>query len=387
MRPIAAEMPRITEDGLLLRLGQRVFGDVGKPDHAREIASMEVPARMNVLTDVLVRDSSLLSLRAEADDQAIYDAYGHDFTMLARYRDAFEKTIRAAILARADAAHAPAREFLAPIAEQIDGISHKPSIELGAETLALPRDERLGKLQELFRNEARSFTQRVATWLHMLVESEHVCVVEWLNPTAARYHFFRMDSSEQVLGRTVHDPGMSLRGRTVTTKTRTKVEVHNERRTHTIVGARTHSLDRYTERVPHRIAELINTMPSEVRQFASIVSGTATQESVTRRLASGEIKVDEHSVFVEDPAVTLFDTFAIAGYGGSAAEPARSTYQGHALTKANRALLWSLVATGAATLMIEPFGGVRGMVMVAIVGLLLTAISQLGMRMNSRSGR
>jgi hypothetical protein len=47
-----------------------------------------------------------------------------------------------------------------------------------------------------------------------------------------------MQSSRKELAREVRDPGMSVRGREVTTRTQTLVNVEEERRDHTVLNAR-----------------------------------------------------------------------------------------------------------------------------------------------------
>ena len=48
-----------------------------------------------------------------------------------------------------------------------------------------------------------------------------------------------------------------------------------------------------------------------------------------------------------DPALALFNSWAINGWGGSTPEPARSFYQGHAISNANKILALELMGTAA----------------------------------------
>ena len=256
---------------------------------------------------------------------------------------------------------------------------HEPTLDLGPDTLRLAPAGRLKALQAQYKADVESLKVGVAVWLHVLAESEYVCLIDWLNPNAVRYHFFRMESTSKELSRDRHDPGMSLKGRHVTTTVTSKTEVISERRAHTVVNAKSYKLEEFLGRVPDRIARLVNDMPPEVRQFATIIGGTVTQEEVARRTASSKIETTKTSVWVDDPAVALFDTFAIAGYGGTTAESAQSVYAGHALQRANTWLMGSGVGTIAATA-VAAFEGPRIAGMVFLVCAILTIFSQIGMR-------
>ncbi len=135
--------------------------------------------------------------------------------------------------------------------------------------------------------------------------------------------------------------------------------------------------------MPKRIAQLVDDMPPEVRQFATIISGRVTQEQVSRKTASSQIETHTTSVWVDDPAVALFDTFAIAGYGGTSAEPARAVYAGHAIQKANNWFFGSAVGTAACTIG-AAFAGGRAAVVVFAICATLTLLSQIGMRIGSK---
>lgn len=386
MATVTAARPRVTEEGISLRVGDRVFGVKQKTLNIATIARVEIPSGLHALSVALLAESALIPLSTGSDDEAINEAYGHDLGLLTRYRDGFKKVIDCAVLARAQADDRRARGFLSKMTEEIADVMHKPTLDLGAETLRLPRDERLALLQTQFRADVETLKQSLATWFHLLVESELVGVLEWINPAAVRYHYFRMKDRQAELGRTVEDPGMRLEGRTVTTTIHNLVTTEDERRVHTVVNVKPYPLDQFTERVPARIAELVDKMPSEVRQFARILVGNVTQEEV-KRTVSSQVITEKRSVFVPDPTIALFDTFTIAGYGGTAAEPARSVYQGHALGRANKVLAWSLAATVVLAILAEPFGGIRGSFIVVLIGLVITAISQIGMRMSSSGDR
>ena len=137
--------------------------------------------------------------------------------------------------------------------------------------------------------------------------------------------------------------------------------------------------------MPTRIAELINTMPAEVRQFATIITGDVTNEQVVRKVGSTQTEVQTHSIFHPDPAVALFDTFAIAGYGGTSAETARALYQGHPIKRLNSWLVISLLSTAAAAVAAEPFVGGRGAIGVAAIGLFLIAVYHMAARFSTPS--
>src|SRR5262249_56745191 len=171
----------------------------------------------------------------------------------------------------------------------------------GPDSLHLEAPDLLGRLQAEFLADLESLKQGLAVWLHVLAESEYVSVIEWLGADALRYHFFRMDTLKEVLGQEVKTEGDRFRGRTVTTSTKVKTEVFNERRSHTVVSARRRSLAEYRGKVPKRIAELIDAIPPEIRQFVSIIDGNVTQEEVYRRLALGKVETEVKAVFIPDP--------------------------------------------------------------------------------------
>src|SRR5262249_51505152 len=185
-------------------------------------------------------------------------------------------------------------------------------------------------------------------------------------------------------GRKVEQSGNLFVGITTTTTTRRIVRVFNERRVHTVVNARSRTPDAYPDRVPERVAGLLDTIPAEVRPFVTIVDGQVTREEIHRRLTSSKTEVETHSVYRPDPAVGLFNTWAITGWGGSLDEPATSTYQGHMSRRTNGILVASAIATLAAAAATVPFAGPRGAGVVILIGAILTALSQIGMRVDKR---
>jgi hypothetical protein len=383
MKPVPDSVARITNDGLGLILGERTYGqEAQKADYFGRLKEMNVPKALDALSDVLVKNSKLLALADQSDRSLIYAAYGLDLDMMRRYRDGFKLTIDAAVLARADSRHEDAQAFLKRVTEEISGIVHEPTMNLGPEALKLERSALLVALQEQFRQDVESLKQGVAIWLHVLAESDYLSVIEWFNTDALRYHFFRMDSARDV-DRKVTRTGNVIQGRTTTTETKTKTEIFSERRSHTVINARRNSLGEYQARVPKRIGGLIDTIPPEVRQFVTIIDGTVSQEEVTRRLTSRKVETDVKSVYVPDPALALFDTWAINGWGGTTAEAARSTYKDHPLRKADKVLLGSIAAAVVAVLL-AALEGSRAAALVAGVAAILIFFSQLGMRIDKR---
>ena len=383
MKPVPASVARITTDGLGLILGERTYGqDAQESEYFGRLKEMNVPKALDSLSDVLIAHSNLLALLTGSDRSAIYRAYGLDLEMMRRYRDGFNVTIDAALLARADRSHEDAQAFLKRVTQEISGIVHEPTMNLGPETLKLEPSALLVALQEQFRQDVESLKQGVAIWLHVLAESEYVSVIEWFNTDALRYHFFRMDSTRDV-DRKVTRTGDFIQGHTTTTETKTKTEIFSERRSHTVVNARRNSLNEYQARVPERIRNLIDTIPPEVRQFVTIIDGTVSQEEVTRRLTSSKVETEVKSVYTPDPALALFDTWAINGWGGTTAEVARATYRDHPLRKADTVLLWSIVAAVVLVLLALMEGGRRA-ALVGMVAVILIFFSQLGMRIDKR---
>ena len=382
MELVDPSVPRITEEGLMLIIGGRTYGDAAATlDGLRH---MPVPAAMDALSESLQRHSKLAALAPDAGSEAIYDAYGHDLGLLTRHRAAFEKTIAAAVRARAAPDRGAAQAFLERITEQIAEIDHEPKLDLGAEALKLDPVALSARLRDQFSADIDDLKRSVAAWMHMLAEDDDVSVIEWINPRALRYHFFRIEEERQQLARDERRSGDYIRGRTVTTTVTDRVSVVSERRVHTVVNAQSYRPEQYLRRVPERIARLIDAIPAEVKPFVTIIDGTVSKENVHRQVAETRIVTETRSVFIPDPALALFNTWAVTGWGGSVEEPARSLYRGHVLARANNILSAELAGTVVAAGLGGVAEGRRGAIVTAAVCLVLTAFQQLGMRISDR---
>jgi hypothetical protein len=384
MKPVPESEPRLTSEGLGMLIAGREYGQrkQGK-DYFESLKSMTIPSSLNRLSDAIESASKLLALLPNAELDNIYDAYGEDLKLITRYRLAFEVTIDAAVKGRAASDQEAAQRFLDLVREGIKGIVHESSLHLSHDNLGLPAGELLKQLQRQFKDDVQSLKESIAMWLHILSENEVVSVIEWFGEKALRYHFFRVESSK-LADKSVKTVGDHFVGRTVTTTTKTTTEVIAEKRTHTVVKARKYSLTEYRNKVPERIATLISALPPEVRPFATIIDGTLSHEEVTRKLISHDVKTETKSVFIEDPALALFDTYAIDGWGGSTPEAATSTYKGHPEAAADRWLTWSLIATGLCAAAVTVELGVRGALLVALIGGFLTTASQIFMRFGKK---
>lgn len=382
MELVDPSVPRITEEGLMLIIGGRTYGDAAATlDGLRH---MPVPAAMDALSESLQRHSKLAALAPDAGSEAIYDAYGHDLGLLTRHRAAFEKTIAAAVRARAAPHRGAAQAFLERITAQIAEIDHEPKLDLGAEALKLDPAALSARLRDQFSADIDDLKRSVAAWMHMLAEDDDVSVIEWINPRALRYHFFRIEEERQQLARDERRSGDYIRGRTVTTTVTDRVSVVSERRVHTVVNAQSYRPEQYLRRVPERIARLIDAIPAEVKPFVTIIDGTVSKENVHRQVAETRIVTETRSVFIPDPALALFNTWAVTGWGGSVEEPARSLYRGHVLARANNILSAELAGTVVAAGLGGVAEGRRGAIVTAAVCLVLTAFQQLGMRISDR---
>jgi len=382
MKLVDPSVPRVTEDGLKLIIGGRTYGDAASTPDA--LLHMRVPEQMRRLGEALEQRSKLAGLPEAADRDAIYHAYGHDLDLLTRYRGGFRKTIEAAIRARAAPDQHTAQAFLDRTVERLAELDHEPTLELGPEALRLDEPALVARLRDQFRADVAQLQSSIAAWMHLLAEDEHVSVIEWFNPRALRYHFFRVDEDRQELTRNETRTGDIFRGRTITTRTRSRVNVVCERRVHTVVSAQSYRPETYPRRVPERIARLVDDIPAEVKPFVTIIDGTVTREDVHRSIAETRIVSETRSVFIPDPAIALFDTWAVTGWGGSAAEPARSLYRGHTIARANSIFSLELVGTMLATMIAGVAEGRRGAMVVGAVGLILTAFQQIGMRIPDR---
>ena len=384
MKPVPFDIPRLTEDGLAVLVGDRLYGDEAAGRHLDKLKKMSVPREMDALGSMLTNQSRLLALSAGSTQETIYDSYGRDLELLVRYRNAFKKTIDAAVRGRASSDDGTAQKFLDRATEEISEIVHEPTLDLGPDALKLAPAELCGRLQQQFRSDVESLKQNVAIWLHLLAEADYVSVVEWFNPKVLRYHFFRMDSVHQEVGRQQTTSGNFITGRTITTTVEKNVTTFNERRVHTVVNASSVAPDAYLRRVPERIAHLMNSIPAEVKPFVTIIDGMVSQEQIHRRLASSQIETETHSVYIPDPALALFNSWAINGWGGSTPEESRSLYRDHALAKANRWLFGELVGSFLLAAAAASFEGRRGAIVVGVICLTLTLFQQLGMRIENR---
>jgi hypothetical protein len=382
MKLVDPSVPRVTEEGLRLIIGGRTYGDAAST--LGDLREMPVPPEMDALSAALQQRSKLGALAPDCTTEAIYDAYGHDLELLARYGAAFKKTIEAAVRARAAPDQQAAQAFLERMIAQIAEIDHAPTLDLGADALQLDSVQLLAKLREQFDTNVEHLKQSVAAWMHMLAEDDDVSVIEWFNPRALRYHFFRLDEEREELARKQTRTGDVFRGRTITTTSKERVSVISERRVHTVVNAQSHRPDEYLRRVPERIARLIDAIPAEVKPFVTIIDGTVSKEDVHRRLAETKVVTETRSVFIPDPALALFDTWAVTGWGGSVEEPARSLYRGHVISKANKVLIAELAGTMVAAGLGSFAEGRRGAIVIGAVCLILTAFQQLGMRIPER---
>jgi hypothetical protein len=366
-------------DGIARTINGRTYGQTSVDSFAN-LRQMPVPKEMDALVAALHRESKLLALTLGSPAEVIHNAYGADLQLLIRYRNAFRQTIEAAVHARADTHHTDAQAFLADMVGALGDIAHEPNLDLSADTVKLEPAQLLARMQDEFRSDAEDLKSGVAIWVHALVENDIVSVIERLGAHGVKYHFYHMTSDRQEVDRKTDDPGMSLRGRFVTSTVKNAVNVFSERRVHTVLNARSHALDEYTRRVPARIARLIDAIPPEVKQFVTIMDGNVSKEEVHRRQESGEIVTETHKVWVSDPTPALFDSWALAGWGGSLAEPARSTYQGHVAQKANREFLIAVSLTLLLSGLAFRFDGIRAGSLVLAVCLILVLMRQMAIR-------
>lgn len=385
MKTVDETVPRLTSDGLALILGGRTYGAecLDANDDGR-LPRMRIPPEIASFAELLLGKSRLLGLAENSAAAVIYDACDQDLRLLRSYRDACHALVERAVKARAAPDHKEAQTILERVIAELTPLTYQPSLTLGADALRLGPAALLRRLQSQFRTDVQDLAFKVAAWFHVLAENEHVCVLERFNATTLRYHFLRMDEIREELSRNVQRSGNLIEGVTTTTTTKTRVRVFNERRTHTLVGARTHLLGNYPARVPKRVALLIDSVPAELQPFIRIIDGHVTHEEVERRLSANKIEVETQSVYRPDPALVIFDTWVVTGWGGSTPEPSRSIYRRHPLARAKAILVASAAASLALAGLIEPIGGLRASAAVAVAGLLVSALGQLGLRLELR---
>jgi|GEM_PF-5385171 hypothetical protein len=375
-------LDRPVQGGVPLDVNGFKYGD---PDWLAKAKQVSVPNDLNALVVSLCEQSKLLALPATALPQDIHAAYGADLSLLMRTRSAFKTTLEAAVHARADESHIDAQAFLSGLVAQVGDIEHQPKLDLGADVMKLEPPARLARLQQDFRDDVEELKESLVIWLNALTEADIISAVEWLDTgrTAVKYHFFWLASNRQNLGEKTHDPGMNLVGRHVTTTTETRVNIVGERRTHTVVDAQAFPLGEYTRAVPKRIASFIDQIPWEVRPFVTIIDGNLVKEEVARTTDLSRTERTERNVWVRDPTPTLFGLWALSGWGGSTPESVSSLYQGHAIQRANKALLIELTVLVVAIALAVFKGGGRLAAMIAIGGIIVIAAHQLSMRVEA----
>lgn len=379
MKPVDEKVARLSTEGLELILGGRTYG-AEEGDHAGRFR-MDLPPKLKKLATDLLESSRIQALSSAASYEMIYTAYGHDLPMLQRCRAGLTACIDAAIRSRAAASDEDAQAFLEKLATELKPFEHEPTLSLGSEALRLTPAALVPQLQLQLQTDVDSIVRGAALWLDALAERECISLVEWFNPSAARYHFFRMGEVRDDLGSSATKAGNHFEGFTTTTEQKTRITVFDERRTHTVVNTRMHDLSEYRGPVPERIARFIDRIPRELRRYASVIEGSVTREEIVRKdNLSSRVDVQTHSVFEPDPAVVLFDAWALTGWGGSSGEPSGSSYQGSPASRADVALIVLFIITGLASVLVMSVAGGRAAILVAIFGGIMTLMNQIGMR-------
>src|SRR5262249_29214904 len=75
MKPVPFDIPRLTEDGLAVLVGDRLYGDEATGRHLDNLKKMSVPREMDALGSVLTNQSRLLALPTGSTQEMIYDSY------------------------------------------------------------------------------------------------------------------------------------------------------------------------------------------------------------------------------------------------------------------------------------------------------------------------
>src|SRR5258708_2417310 len=104
-----------SESAFALNLDGRIYGGTSA-NPFEKLRHMPVPKELEALVDALHQRSKLLALSTDATDDAVFDAYGADLTLMHRYRSAFKTTLEAAVRSRADEKHTDAQASLADLA-------------------------------------------------------------------------------------------------------------------------------------------------------------------------------------------------------------------------------------------------------------------------------
>lgn len=260
----------------------------------------------------------------------IYDAYARDLTLLksaiADCDECVRAAVRASVITGGDKRTAEERavktwEFLQGA---IPPVGATQLIRLSHIRAAKPAPELLDALKEDFGFAVERVMKHLAGWLQVLVEEELVGLVEWTaDLDVCRYHFFRHEVTERVLGRErreehVFDPAKRLgerNERRVVEERRILREQFRERHVHHIVRAKLHRLGEYPEPVPAHVAEFLDAVPDLFRQHLHIVDGTITMEEVLRRRigASEEVEVEVIETYKYSPGV-IFGPFNLIGW-------------------------------------------------------------------------
>ena len=163
-------------------------------DYFSHLQQAGAPKEMDALVEALHGRSKLLTLPQGSTIDSIAAAYGQDLDLLRRYRAGFRQTIEAAIRARANEDHIDAQTHLSELAKKVGDIGHDPRLDLDETALKLEPDVLRERMQTEFREDVEDLKAGLTIWLQELTASDIVSAVEWLGPTAVKYHFFRMES-------------------------------------------------------------------------------------------------------------------------------------------------------------------------------------------------
>jgi hypothetical protein len=311
-----------------VELHGRIYGDAVSP---REKFFQPADVLHQQLVGVFEAQSALLQLSvdSEFDKDPVYAAYEQDLGLLTGAQADFELCMKQALASSfrdkmaADAVKIQTNKMWEQLQQKLPALGKAPILELSHIRAAKPAEVLLAELQDEFHLGAARLAQRFCFWLHLLVESEVIGLIEWAADDVCRYYYFRHELSEVVKTEnklTVDfDPTQEFGQRyTDTTVNRRQIQksLFQERHIHTVVKAGRHTLEAYTSQIPVRIADFLETIPKWLRPLVRIVNGQIVMEEVVRLKVGEEITEEEVvSVYKYSPGLQLAD-YNLIGWSG-----------------------------------------------------------------------
>lgn len=307
----------------------------GKPtlpfaDPSRRVTSND--GIFNEIRAILRQQSALLAIGEISSKKPVYTAYATDLQMLKRYQEDLEKLIQNAVRFSI-ICHGRNRDqerrwettweiLFAQMPTQATALL----MDLPYTRAALPVSQLLTELKQEFDRGIGMVLNPFAEWLDLLTGLEFIGLVEWSDINVCRYHFFRHEITEEVIGqrerKEVHtypsrpfgsrNEALIIRDRDI------RRRQFQERHVHHIVEAKLYRPEEYLFRVPRNVAMFMDAIPKSLITHIRIVEGTITKEEVYRHQVAEEnlVRSDVLSVTKYSPGILFCQRYNLMGWSG-----------------------------------------------------------------------